>query len=87
MAPLEALKKETVSPLLECVNPAVAALPTDTATVAEEVVRHFGSLQALLGASLADLLGVPAVDPAAARVIRDGLGRLAESYDRFDLPG
>jgi len=65
----------------------LAQLPRLSATVAEEVVRHFGSLQALLGASLADLLGVPAVDPAAARVIRDGLGRLAESYDRFDLPG
>ena len=65
----------------------LAQLPRVPTSVAEEVVRHFGSLQALLGASQADLLGVQAVDPAAARVIRDGLGRLAESYDRFDLPG
>jgi diadenylate cyclase len=65
----------------------LAQLPRVPAAVAEEVVRHFGSLQALLGASQADLLAVPVVDPAAARVIRDGLGRLAESYDRFDLPG
>lgn len=43
------------------------------------LIEHFGSLQALFAASTADLLEVEGVGENRARVIRDGLVRLAES--------
>ncbi len=46
---------------------------------ADRLVEHFGSLQALLGASTTDLLSVPGMDYAAVRVLRDGLTRLTET--------
>ncbi len=48
-------------------------------SVADSLVVHFGSLQALFGASTADLLTVDGVDYAIARTVREGLIRLAES--------
>lgn len=48
-------------------------------TAADRLVEHFGSLQALLGASTTDLLSVPGMDYAAVRVLRDGLTRLTEA--------
>lgn len=47
--------------------------------VADSLVGHFGSLQALFGASTADLLTVDGVDYGIARTVREGLVRLAES--------
>ena len=47
--------------------------------VADALVEHFGTLQALFGASTADLLTVDGVDYAIARTVREGLIRLAES--------
>ncbi len=47
--------------------------------VADRLVEQFGSLQALLGASTADLMNVPGVDYPVVRVLRDGLARLTES--------
>lgn len=47
--------------------------------VATSLVRHFGNLQGLFGASTADLLQVDGVDYAIARTVREGLIRLAES--------
>lgn len=45
----------------------------------ERLIEHFGSLQTLFGASITDLQGVDGVGESRARVIRDGLVRLAES--------
>ena len=43
------------------------------------LIEHFGSLQALFGASSAELQEVDGVGDSRARIIRDGLVRLAES--------
>ena len=43
------------------------------------LIEHFGSLQAMFGASTADLQEVDGVGEGRARVIRDGLTRLAET--------
>ena len=48
-------------------------------TLGVRLIEHFGSLQALFGASAADLQEVEGVGEQRARVIRDGLVRLAES--------
>ncbi len=45
----------------------------------ERLIEHFGSLQAVFGASIADLQAVDGVGESRARVIRDGLLRLSES--------
>jgi len=45
----------------------------------DRLIEHFGTLQALFGASSADLQAVEGVGESRARVIRDGLVRLAES--------
>ncbi len=47
--------------------------------VRERLVRHFGSLTALLGASVDDLQMVEGIGEHRARHIREGLSRLAES--------
>jgi diadenylate cyclase len=50
----------------------------------ERLVARFGSLQALLATSAADLQGVEGIGNIWARHIREGLSRLAEtSLDRF----
>lgn len=52
------------------------------ATVVQRLVEHFESLQALVGASTTELQKVDGVGEGRARVIRDGLLRLAEAaYD------
>jgi diadenylate cyclase len=53
----------------------IARLP---APVAGRLVAHFGSLQKLLAASVAELQGVDGVTEAHARRTREGLSRLAE---------
>jgi diadenylate cyclase len=45
----------------------------------DRLIEHFGTLQALFGASSTDLQAVEGVGESRARVIRDGLVRLAES--------
>jgi diadenylate cyclase len=47
--------------------------------LADRLIEHFGTLQALFGASANDLQTVEGVGEGRARVIRDGLVRLAES--------
>jgi diadenylate cyclase len=58
-------------------------LPT---ALGERLIEHFGTLQGLLGATTAELQTVDGVGEGRARVIRDGLVRLAESAytDRLD---
>ncbi len=54
----------------------IARLPT---SLGERLIEHFGTLQALFAASRSDLQEVEGVGEHRARVIRDGLVRLAES--------
>jgi diadenylate cyclase len=55
-------------------------------SLGERLIEHFGTLQALFGATTAELQEVDGVGEGRARVIRDGLVRLAESAytDRLD---
>lgn len=46
--------------------------------VGRRIVEHFGSLQALFGARTADLQEVEGVGETRARMVREGLARLAE---------
>ena len=51
----------------------------------DRLVRSFGTLQALLASSAADLQAIEGIGGIWARHIREGLSRLAEtSLDRFD---
>ncbi|MGP4019514.1 DNA integrity scanning diadenylate cyclase DisA [Saccharopolyspora sp. 5N708] len=63
----------------------LARVPRLPATIRRQLVEHFGSLQGLLAASVAELREVESVGDARARLIREGLSRLAESsiVDRF----
>ncbi len=45
----------------------------------ERLLAHFGSLQSLFAASTADLQAVEGVGESRAKIVRDGLTRLAES--------
>lgn len=53
--------------------------------IGERLVESFGSLQLLMAASTAELMGVEGVGEQRARSIREGLARLAESslLDRY----
>lgn len=63
----------------------LAKVPRLPASVADRLVDHFGSLQRLLGATVEDLRAVGGVGDARARVVREGLSRLAEAsiLDRY----
>ncbi len=52
----------------------------------QRLLEHFGSLQSLFAASTVELLSVEGVGEGRAKIIRDGLTRLAESAfnDRLD---
>lgn len=56
----------------------VAQINRLPASLGVRLLEHFGSLQALFGASASDLQEVEGVGEQRARVIRDGLARLAE---------
>ncbi|HMC38624.1 MAG TPA: DNA integrity scanning diadenylate cyclase DisA [Acidimicrobiales bacterium] len=49
------------------------------------IVARFGSLQKVMRSEVDELQAIPGVDAAAARTIKDGLNRLAEStiFDRY----
>lgn len=57
----------------------LAQVPRLPSGVQSQLVAHFGSLQALLAATVDDLQHVDGVGDARARVVREGLSRLAES--------
>src|ERR1700712_1211997 len=63
----------------------LAGIPRVPATVLDRLIQHFGNLQGLLAATAADLQAVEGVGEARARVVREGLSRLAESsiVDRY----
>ncbi len=56
--------------------------------ILDRLITHFGSLQGLLAATAADLQLVDGVGEQRARVVREGLSRLAESsiVDRYGAP-
>lgn len=51
-------------------------------TLADRLIRHFGSLQQLIGAGPRELMEVEGVDLQRARAIRDGLARLSDQAQR-----
>ena len=57
----------------------LARVPRLPSTVQTRLIAHFGSLQALMAATVDDLQHVDGVGNARARVVREGLSRLAES--------
>ena len=63
----------------------LAGIPRVPPAVLDRLIQHFGNLQGLLAATAADLQAVDGVGEARARVVREGLSRLAESsiVDRY----
>ena len=57
----------------------LAKVPRLPGAVIDRLVEHFGGLQKLLAASVADLQAVEGVGETRARTVREGLSRLAES--------
>ena len=57
----------------------LAKIPRLPGQVAERIVEHFGSLQKMLSAGIDDLQAVEGVGDNRARIVREGLSRLAES--------
>jgi diadenylate cyclase len=57
----------------------LARVPRLPNVVQDRLVAHFGSLQALLAATADDLQSVDGIGDARARVVREGLSRLAET--------
>ena len=57
----------------------VAEISRLPAALGVRLIEHFGSLQALFGASIAELQEVEGVGEGRARAIRDGLLRLADA--------
>ncbi|SEP60477.1 DNA integrity scanning diadenylate cyclase DisA [Microlunatus flavus] len=64
----------------------VAQIGRLPAALGVRLIEHFGNLQALFGASIAELQDVEGVGESRARIIRDGLLRLADAAysDRLD---
>ncbi|AZI58776.1 DNA integrity scanning protein DisA [Nakamurella antarctica] len=63
----------------------LAGIPRVPPAIQERLISHFENLQGLLAATAGDLQMVDGVGEARARVVREGLSRLAESsiVDRF----
>lgn len=57
----------------------LAKVPRLPGAIVERLVVHFGSLQGLLAAGVDDLMKVDGVGEGRARLVREGLSRLAES--------
>ncbi|MGL5852460.1 MAG: DNA integrity scanning diadenylate cyclase DisA, partial [Phycicoccus sp.] len=66
----------SVSPLGYRLLSKVPRLP---GAIVDRLVGHFGSLQKLLAANIEDLMDVDGVGEGRARLVREGLSRLAES--------
>jgi diadenylate cyclase len=63
----------------------LSGIPRVPPAVLDRLIQHFVNLQGLLAATAADLQAVDGVGEARARVVREGLSRLAESsiVDRY----
>jgi len=66
----------------------LAGIPRVPPVILDRLITHFGNLQGLLAATAGDLQLVDGVGEARARVVREGLSRLAESsiVDRYGAP-
>lgn len=63
----------------------LSRIPRIPESTVAAMVGRFGSLQKVMRSELDELQSVPGIDEAAARTIKDGLNRLAEStiFDRY----
>jgi diadenylate cyclase len=63
----------------------LSRIPRIAESIVSGMVARFGSLQKVMGSEMDDLQAIPGVDAAAARTIKDGLTRLAETtiFDRY----
>lgn len=57
----------------------LSKVPRLPGAITDRLIEHFGSLQKLLAADFDDLMAVDGVGENRARVVREGLSRLAES--------
>lgn len=57
----------------------LSKVPRLPGAIIERLVAHFGTLQGLLAAGVDDLMAVDGVGEGRARLVREGLSRLAES--------
>ncbi len=57
----------------------LSKVPRLPRSIVERLVEHFGALQALLAANIDDLMLVDGVGEGRARLVREGLSRLAET--------
>ena len=57
----------------------LSKVPRLSGAIVDRLVSHFGSLQKLLAANIDDLMDVDGVGEGRARLVREGLSRLAES--------
>ncbi|WP_229674354.1 DNA integrity scanning diadenylate cyclase DisA [Nakamurella endophytica] len=66
----------------------LARIPRVPPAVLDRLIVHFGTVQTLLGATAAELQEVDGIGESRARVLREGLSRIAESSisDRMNLP-
>lgn len=66
----------------------LAGIPRVPPVILDRLIAHFSNLQGLLAATAADLQLVDGVGEGRARVVREGLSRLAESsiVDRYGAP-
>ena len=56
----------------------LSKIPRLPIVVARQVTSHWNSLQGVLGATVEELVAVDGMTPRSARILRDGLSRLAE---------
>ncbi|HZD65179.1 MAG TPA: hypothetical protein VE152_03685, partial [Acidimicrobiales bacterium] len=63
----------------------LSRVPRLPAELPDQLVRHFGTLQKIMRATHGDLVEATGADGAAARLVKDGLARLAETsiLDRY----
>jgi diadenylate cyclase len=63
----------------------LSRIPRIPDTTVAAMVARFGSLQKVMRSEMEDLQAIPGVDAGAARTIKDGLNRLAETtiFDRY----
>ena len=57
----------------------LSKVPRLPGAIIDRLIEHFGSLQRLLAANLEDLMEVEGVGEGRARLVREGLSRLAET--------
>ena len=60
-------------------------IPRIPESLVDAIVSRYGGLQKVMRATVEDLEAIPDLDPATARMVKDGLARLAESsiLDRY----